>query len=223
MASQSLLQIAHATLDEAAGGAGAERVTVTAETRHAMFVQARMLMRLTLRAMLGIRMRVWDVSSRAQTHEEIVALLVAYANQRRHVRGLPDIDYDIPSYIGILPVPWDTVVDFQKTGRILDVPHMYVCTRKIARAATRACAAHQHVAFCMVDFERIETQSMCMIGMQIFFAVPMPADMTMEQAGKVSALPIGGATGDIIASYVETLSAAQKTFVKATRRGRPAS
>jgi hypothetical protein len=216
MASQFLLHTAHTTLEEArrSSDGARETLTVAPETRMALFNQMRVLLLMFLRGSGVIRCRVWNVSRPTKTHSEFVQRCVNHANQRRHVRGLPDMDFDIPSYVGILPIKWEHVVDFCETHRALDVPHLYACVRRIARAAEKAYAQHAHVAFCMVDFERIETEAMCMIGVQVFFAVPMPEEMTPEEAGHVSSLPVGGCSEDLVAAYVNTLTAAQQEMAK---------
>lgn len=194
---------------------------VTAVDRIALFEQASLLVRFLLVSSTGIRVRIHDITGKAAKYREIVAVHLVRLNQRRHVRGKPVIDVDIPSHIGMIPMLWNDVVEFVDGGPILNIAHVVQCAFDVVDAIQKVHRTYRAVQFCLVDCARIEMKEMLVFGVQIFFAVPLSPDMAVSDMGKMYALEVSNATKLLAQAYVDAFNNASDSDSSSKSDGEP--
>ncbi len=187
---------------------------VLPETRMGLFSQLRGLMWFMIRARTTISTRIHNLTRSGVPYRLQVARLVRALNHARHVRGLPDITYNVPSYIGMIPIRWEDMVAFQAHASILAIPHLVGYVDELATIVQKVQRAHRPLQFCMVDFERIETPDLCLLGIQVFFGVPMPPGMQKSDAGQVAPLNASGPARKVVMAYVEAFAAKRREAVE---------
>lgn len=123
-------------------------------------------------------------------------------NTARIEAKLAVCDYEVPSYVTVMAVSWDELLEFEAGKNILEVDTITYMVSRIWRAVRNLKRIHTPLDFCVVDYDRSTSPFGMMVGVQVFLGVPVELGSCAAANFTLKPLAIGPITDNIVSHFL---------------------
>ncbi len=123
-------------------------------------------------------------------------------NSARIDANLDICDYEVPSYVTVMAVSWDELVEFEAGKSVLELDTITYMVSRIWRAVGRLKRDHNPLDFCVVDYDRSTSPFGMMVGVQVFLGVPVELGSCTSANFTLRPLAIGPITDNIVSHFL---------------------